>query len=135
MRYSGFLLIASFLTGCGGSGDGTGADCARTDDWREPVYMVDGVASVQITNTCSNDLVITEATLDGVGFEADLPEVGDVVVGEDWIVEVYFTSESPHDGEYQTTLTIQADGLVDMPSRDIIYVVGEVDDTASDTGL
>jgi len=97
--------------------------------------MVDGVAIVQITETCGTDLVIEEATLDGVGFEADLPEIGDIVSGDNWSIEVYFTSVSPNDGEYQTTLTIEADGLVGMPSRDIIYVVGEGDDTGSDTGL
>ena len=133
MRYSGFFLIASFLTGCGGSGSGAGADCARTDDWREPVYMMDGAVSVQITESCGNDLVITEATLSGVGFEAELPEIGEIVVGDDWSIDVYFTSVSPHDGEYQTTLTIEADGLVGMPPRDIIYIVGG-GDTAGDTG-
>jgi hypothetical protein len=97
--------------------------------------MVDGVASVQITDTCGNELVITEATLDGFGFEAVLPEVGEIVDGQDWSVEVQFVSVTPHDGEYQATLTIQADGLVEMPSRDIIYVVGGDDDTASDTGM
>jgi hypothetical protein len=95
--------------------------------------MMDGAVSVQITESCGNDLVITEATLSGVGFEAELPEIGEIVVGDDWSIDVYFTSVSPHDGEYQTTLTIEADGLVGMPPRDIIYIVGG-GDTAGDTG-
>lgn len=76
--------------------------------------------TVQISQDCAGEIEITEATLTGPGFEADLPAVGDIVDGMDFSVEVRFVSDSS-DGEYQATLEISGLGLIDMPPRDIIY--------------
>ena len=84
--------------------------------------MFDGIVEVPITDACSGDLTITFADLEGAGFEADLPEVGDVVVGDDYSIEVRFSSVSPNPGEYQASLTIEADGLMYQPPKQIIYV-------------
>ncbi len=112
MRLLGFL----FLAACGG----TGGECLRGDDWRDPIIMDSDTVTVQISQDCAGEIEITEARLTGPGFEADLPAVGDIVDGMDFSVEVRFVSDST-DGEYQATLEISGLGLIDMPSRDIIY--------------
>jgi hypothetical protein len=117
-----------FLAAC----NGTGSECIRVDDWRDPVIMETDTVTVQITEDCAGEIEITEATLVGPGFEADLPTVGDIVDGQDLSVEVRFISDSPGDGEYQATLLLSGVGLIDMPPRDLIYTVG---DGSSDIGL
>jgi hypothetical protein len=124
MRFFGFLFFAA----C----SGTGGECLRGDDWRDPIIMDSDTVTVQISQDCTGEIEITQATLTGPGFEADLPLVGDIVDGQDFAVEVRFVSDSPGDGEYQATLEISGIGLIDMPSRDLIYTVG---DSSSDSGL
>ncbi len=121
MRLIGFVFLAGCTT--------TGGECLRVDDWRSAIVMDEDTVTVPITGDCASEIEITEASLSGVGFEADLPEVGEIVDGDNLSVEVRFVSDSPGDGEYQATLRISGLGLVDMPPRDLIYTVG------SDTGL
>jgi len=120
-----------FLAAC----TGTGGECLRVDDWRDPIVMDSDSVTVQITEDCAGEITITEARLSGPGFEADLPAVGDIVDGSDFEVEIRFTSDSPEAGKYQATLEIAGDGLVDMPARDVSFTVGEPDGDGSDTGL
>ena len=130
LAYTPFMRIFGliFLVAC----DGTGGDCLRVDDWRDPIIMDSDSVTVQITDDCVGEIEITEASLVGPGFEADLPTVGDIVDGQQFSVDVHFTSDSPGDGEYQATLKISGVGLIDMPARDLIYTVG---DGSNDTGL
>ena len=117
--------LVLFLTACG-STDDTGEQsgfCYRPADWRDPVVLVDGVASVPITESCDATLSITEATLVGVGFEADLPDVGDSVSGADWVVDVSWVSTIETPGTYSATLKISADGLDDQPPKELTYVI------------
>lgn len=124
MRTLGFLILAGCTT--------TGGECPRVDDWREPIVMDADTISVDITGDCAGEIEITEASLSGPGFEADLPEIGDIVDAQNFAVDVSFVAVSPGDGEYQATLQVSGVGLVDMPPRDVIYVVGS---GGSDTGL
>ena len=119
MRLFGLI----FLTACASSG----GDCLRVDDWRDPIIMDSDTVTVEITDDCTGQIEITEASLTGPGFEADLPAVGDLVDGDGFSVDVSFVASDPDDGEYQATLSIAGLGLIDMPSRDLIYVVGEGD--------
>ena len=121
MRFLGFLVLAGCTT--------TGGECPRVDDWRDPVVMDSDTVTVAVTSDCAGEIEITEAKLSGPGFEADLPEIGDLVDAQNFEVDVSFVAVTPGDGEYQATLQISGVGLVDMPPRDVIYVVG------SDTGL
>lgn len=124
MRLLGFVILAGCTT--------TGGECPRVDDWRDPIVMDADTVSVAVTDDCAGEIEITEASLIGPGFEADLPEIGDLVDAENFSVDVSFVAVTPGDGEYQATLQISGVGLVDMPPRDVIYVVGS---EGSDTGL
>ena len=121
MRLIGFVFLAGCTT--------TGGECLRVDDWRDAIVMDAETVSVAITDDCAGEIEITEASLSGAGFDADLPAIGDIVDGDNFSVDVSFVAVTPGDGEYQATLRISGIGLVDMPARDLIFTVG------SDTGL
>ncbi len=127
MRLFGLI----FLTACASSG----GECLRVDDWRDTIIMDSDTVTVPITQDCTSQIEITEASLSGPGFEADLPTVGDLVDGDGFSVDVSFVSVSPGDGEYQATLRISGIGLIDMPARDLIYVGGDGEDPEEDTAL
>ncbi len=95
------------------------------------MVVEDGVATVVLTEDCDLDLTVTESTLNGAGFSAELPEVGDVISAGTWSIEVLWDEGWEDEGvvedgsTFSATLTIAADGLDDQPAKELTYTVGE----------
>ncbi|MEE2750172.1 MAG: hypothetical protein VX519_01975 [Myxococcota bacterium] len=119
------------LFGVGCSGGSAPSVCYRPDDWRDKVVVEDGVATVVLTEDCELDLTVTEATLNGAGFSAELPAVGDVIPAGSWSIDVLWDDGWEEEGvvedgsTFSATLTIEADGLDEQPAKELTYTVGE----------
>ena len=117
-----------FGIGCGS--DEPPSVCYRPDDWREELIVEDGVATVVLTEDCEIELTVTEVSLAGAGFTAELPEVGDVIDPGTWEIDVIWEDGwedegAVTEGTFSANLTIAADGLDEQPAKELTYTVGE----------
>jgi hypothetical protein len=113
------------LPGCGKAEGETYDGCVRDDGWRDPIDVSSGSASVVVTTGCDFDLEVTDVELKGAGFDADLPEIGDLISEDTWRIDVYFDTELAQEpGTYSGVLYIYADNLMDdsLP-KDLVAVV------------
>ena len=124
-------MFVWMLLGVGCDGGSAPTVCYRPDDWREKVVVEGGIATVVLTEDCELDLTVTEASLNGAGFSAELPEVGDVISAGTWSIDVswddgWLDEGVVEDGStFSATLSIAADGLDEQPAKELTYTVGE----------
>ncbi len=88
------------------------------------------MGKVVLTEDCEIDLTVTEVSLSGGGFYAELPEVGDVIEAGSWSIDVYWADDWEDaglvtEGTFSSTLVIAADGLDEQPAKELIYTVEE----------
>jgi len=124
-------FVIALLAGCSGTDtDTTGADCLRPLDWRDvQVVAADGTANVLIVEDCANDLKVTSAELIGAGWDADLPNVGDLIPAGSWTITVFHTG-ADHPGTYSGELSVEAEGLDPEPAKPLQFVIaGDTGDT------
>ena len=124
----GMYIWMLFGLGCGA--EDSPSVCYRPDDWRESLVLEDVVGTVVLTEDCDLDLTVTEVSLSGGGFYADLPEVGDVIEPGSWSIDVNWADDWEEaglvtEGTFSATLLISADGLDEQPAKELIHTVVE----------